>query len=281
MPAVQLLIFTDMDGSLLDHYTYSFEPAHDLLHKLEARGIPVIPCTSKTRAELEQLRLQLTNPHPFIVENGAAVCIPDQYFAQMPVELVSHASYQVKQFVAQRSHWQSLLNQLSPALQEAFISFAQVDVGEIQDMTGLPEAAAKLAAQREYGEPVQWLGDARLLEEFLNEMHRLGASVLRGGRFLHISGDCNKGNAMAWLRDVYADHNSDRQIITLALGDSQNDVAMLELADHAVMISSPVHDFPSMSAHARQDLYATQQTGPLGWVEGVMRVIEQLNIKLD
>jgi predicted mannosyl-3-phosphoglycerate phosphatase (HAD superfamily) len=50
------LIFTDLDGSLLDHHTYSFAPAANYLDRLETQGIPVIPITSKTRAEVLVLR---------------------------------------------------------------------------------------------------------------------------------------------------------------------------------------------------------------------------------
>ena len=42
------LIFTDLDGSLLDHHSYSFAPAVPLLAELDALGIPVIPITGKT-----------------------------------------------------------------------------------------------------------------------------------------------------------------------------------------------------------------------------------------
>ena len=47
-----LLVFTDLDGSLLDHDTYDWQPASAWLTRLEQRAIPVIPTTSKTRAEL-------------------------------------------------------------------------------------------------------------------------------------------------------------------------------------------------------------------------------------
>lgn len=47
IPAV---VYTDLDGSLLDHHSYSFEPAQTMLMHLAARGIPLIPCTSKPAA---------------------------------------------------------------------------------------------------------------------------------------------------------------------------------------------------------------------------------------
>ena len=44
------VIYTDLDGTLLDHHTYSFDAARSTIAALSERGIPVIPCTSKTRS---------------------------------------------------------------------------------------------------------------------------------------------------------------------------------------------------------------------------------------
>ena len=281
MSAVQLLIFTDLDGSLLDHHTYSYAPAQALLTQLDAYGVPVIPTTSKTRAELELLRQQLRNAHPFVVENGAAVFCPEFYFEQLPEDVISYAGYSVKQFVANRVYWQTQLAQLDPDLQQAFISFGQADLSDIQNMTGLPEQSAQLAAQREFGEPLKWLGDEANLKRLVAKLHEMGASVLQGGRFVHVSGDCDKGKALRWLEQIFYRQYPDRELVTIALGDSQNDIAMLEAADHAVMIKSPVHDYPIYKTNKVQDVYATEQYGPQGWAEGISRILQLRNIALS
>jgi len=56
------VIFTDLDGSLLDHYSYSFAPAANYLERLESQQTPVIAITSKTRAEVLAIREQMANP---------------------------------------------------------------------------------------------------------------------------------------------------------------------------------------------------------------------------
>lgn len=65
----KLLVFTDLDGTVLDHYSYSHALAEPMLRVFMRENIPVIPVSSKTRAELEPLRVALENRHPFIVEN--------------------------------------------------------------------------------------------------------------------------------------------------------------------------------------------------------------------
>ena len=64
------VIFTDMDGTLLDHHTYSFAAAQPTLDALAARGIPVIPNTSKTFAEMTELRQKIGLNGPFVVETA-------------------------------------------------------------------------------------------------------------------------------------------------------------------------------------------------------------------
>lgn len=268
-----LAIYTDLDGTLLDHHDYSHSAADSLLQQLEAQGIPVIFSTSKTRAELLRLRRELNNHHPFIAENGAAVFIPDGYLPVPPSEVVVADGLWVKPFVPGRSHWLALLDQLPERFGSQFRPFHDMTVDELADLTGLSPEEALLAAQREYGEPVQWLGSELDREDFVEALEQLGARVLRGGRFLHVSGDCDKGQAMHWLNQQLGAGGS--APITIALGDSQNDAAMLEAADHAVLVRSPSHPFPRLRRTDR--VLETSVPGPRGWVEGVTRTIKAID----
>ena len=92
---VLYLVFTDLDGSLLDHHNYDFIDAMPQLRSLERLEIPLIPASSKTRVEIEQLRQKLGNTHPFIVENGAAVFIPQGYFSSRPAGTIEREGYWV------------------------------------------------------------------------------------------------------------------------------------------------------------------------------------------
>ena len=52
----RLMVFTNLDGSLLDSVTYSWEPARPALDLLRALAVPIVLVSSKTRMELEQIR---------------------------------------------------------------------------------------------------------------------------------------------------------------------------------------------------------------------------------
>jgi mannosyl-3-phosphoglycerate phosphatase family protein len=276
MAAVQPIIFTDMDGSLLDHDTYSHAAADELLAWLRNKQIPVIPVTSKTRAEVLLLREQLNNVEPFVVENGAAVFSPLGYFKHDSANFVEAYGYQVKAFVEPRAHWQSILDKVELHLNEAFTSFAQAGVEGVMTMTGLAINEARLASQREYGEPLKWLGSEEQFDAFNQYIVSQGGQLLRGGRFVHVSGCCDKGQALQWLLGEYQQQFADKNIVSIALGDSHNDTAMLEAADYAIIIRSPAHAYPAIKNSQHQHVYMTHAEGPSGWVEGVSKVLNEL-----
>ncbi len=281
MDMTNVVIFTDMDGTLLDHHSYSHQAANALLGSLEQASIPVIPTTSKTFAELQQLRLDLNNQHPFICENGAGVYIPRGYFSPQLEGLSSEGEFWVKAFVEPRSHWRELLAQLPANLTSQFTTFTDLGIEGIMRTTGLPEAQAKQSADRHFGEPVQWHGREDLVEPFCQAVADLGGNTLVGGRFIHVSGATDKGRALRWLVSCYQAQLRS-PITTIALGDGGNDVAMLATADYPIIVRSPSNPPPELPASATNidRLIITQQTAPHGWVEGVSQVLSILSISV-
>lgn len=266
-PAIRPLIFTDLDGSLLDHHNYSFVPAATLLAQLRALGIPVMPCTSKTRAEVEPLRAQLHNNDPFVVENGAAICIPKSSVAGQPIDSRDAGELWLIEQSQSRAHWLEILSKLRQDFEGDYQTFFDAGSDGIAAMTGLAPADAARANQRQYSEPVQWLGSDARKAEFVARLQALGATVLQGGRFLSVSGDCDKGRALQRIQAVYARQSPAIPVVSLAIGDSHNDVAMLEAADHALIIRSPVHQPPALQRQTGVTL--SRDTGPEGWRDGV------------
>ena len=275
-PKASLLVFTDLDGSLLDHHNYRHDEADPVLQNLKQLQIPLIPVSSKTQSEIEQINASLDNPHPFICENGAAIFIPVDYFPEQPAETKTSGHYWVKEFVQPRAHWQSIIKSVKPLFSDDFTTFAQAGIDGIIAMTGLDVHAAARAARRQYGEALAWHGNPGKQKQFIEEVRKRGAQVLIGGRFLHVSGQCDKGRAIEWLKQVYEHFCPDKRFTSLAIGDSQNDVAMLETADMALLIPSPVNSFPELTRH--HDVMKATHCGPRGWAEGVQQVLKQLHI---
>lgn len=267
----QRLVFTDLDGTLLDHYTYSSNDALDMMVALKFHDIPIIPNSSKTRDEILQIRQQLDLQGPFIVENGAAIYIPIDYFTEQPANTELDNGFWVKSFTEKKDYWLTLLNQSASQFKDCYKGFSQLDDQQLAEITGLPIEQAKLARERQYGEPIDWLSCQQSKEKFIAHMTSLGANILQGGRFIHVSGNADKGKAQQWLIEQFVYQYPEKNIISIALGDSQNDNAMLENADIAVQIRSPVHAYPSLQK--TQNIYQSKQYGPAGWAECLHKII--------
>jgi D-glycerate 3-kinase len=280
------VIFTDLDGTLLDHYDYSFTPALTTLARLRDEAIPVIPNTSKTYSELLSLRKELALDGPFIVENGAAIYIPVNYFPHQPLGTVLQSNdfqdnalqgdtvqdcYWVKSLVNSRNHWLTLLANTPKEFIPLFTGMSDMTVHEIALATGLDDAGAALASQRQYGEPVLWHGNAEQKQAFIQYLTDQGATVLEGGRFIHVCGDCNKGIAMEWLMSQFQFFNPTQHPHAIALGDGSNDIAMLEVAQHAAIILSPVHSVPILKR--KKNVITSNKTGPAGWAEVIPQIL--------
>lgn len=265
------VIFTDMDGTLLDHHTYSFEAATPTLTALKKRDIPVIPTTSKTFAELLELRKTIGLDGPFIVENGAAIYIPHGFFEQKPAGTTWQDGFWCKAFISNKSYWLKLLEILKSDFGSHLSHFSKMSIEDIQAATGLDEASASRAAQRQFGEPILWKGSESDKAFFLKAIRDRGGYPLEGGRFIHLSGDCNKGMALRWFMEEYRrQHQCPTQ--SIALGDGKNDIAMLEAADIAVRIASPSHPPPPLEK--QQHVYTSTRLGPEGWTEILTQLLE-------
>lgn len=272
------IIFTDLDGSLLDHDNYQFEPAHALLGALEKIGIPVIPTSSKTGAEIMALRERLPNRHPFISENGAASFIPKNYFDAPPIGSSLLNGFHCLSDCPPRQKWLSLLASLQTDYPNQFTYFFAQGSRGIKRLTGLSDEEAALSNQRDYSEPVKWLGSKQQEQQFIAAISGHGGVTQQGGRFITVSGDCSKGRALKLVTQLYQDQYPNKQIITIAIGDSGNDISMLEAADYALLIRSPLHDFPELMRSGK--LLKSNLLGPAGWDEGVRTIMQQLNISL-
>ena len=261
------LVFSDLDGTLLDHHSYSHAAAQPAIDLLEALEIPLVLVSSKTRAEIVALRRRLGNAHPFVVENGAAVFIPEGYFPRQPGGTVARDGFWVRELAAPRARWVALLARLAEDFPGQFEYFARAGEAGIAAMTGLPPAQAARANAREYSEPVQWRGDGAGLEAFLAACAAGGARVSRGGRFYSLGGEADKGEALRWLRTEFALANGIRHIKDLAAGDGANDVPMLESAGTALLVRAPDRGLPQLQRDG--GVLCSDAVGPAGWAEGV------------
>lgn len=261
-----MLIFSDLDGSLLDHETYDWQPAAPWLRRLKQHDIPVIITTSKTACETTLIRRELGLEHcPFIAENGASIALPGHWH--------THADYPCKLFSTGYVEICALLERLRLEHHFNFIGFATLTDSDVATLTGLPLADAKRARQRHASEPLLWHDDDTALQRFIHQLNNHGLALTQGGRFYHVMGKgISKGCAARWLGQQYL-HVTGAIPITLSLGDGPNDVTLLQSTDYAVVIKSQSQQHIALGESYMGKAYFTQDTGPKGWSEGLSHFI--------
>ena len=266
-----VLIFTDLDGTLLDHHTYSFEPALPAIKVLKEKNIPLIICTSKTRAEIEKWRLELDNDHPFISENGGAVFIPKGYFSHKFCFEREKDNYLVIELGTPYSQLREILDRIRHALQLEIKGFGDLSFEEVGRLCGFSPEEARLAKKREYDEP--FLLDEESAIQKVREMAGLSnLQITRGGRFFHLTGENDKGEALRLLAEIYREKTE--RVETIALGDSLNDMAMLRAADHPVLVQKPDRNYdPEVKV---PNLRFAPGIGPSGWREAVLELLNKI-----
>jgi len=248
---MQPLIFSDLDGTLLNHDDYSFRGAIKALTCLRVHNIPLILNTSKTAAEVEWIRHDLENDDPFIVENGACIITPHK-------RIVLGTPYQ------------RLRDALDHFPHRHYIrGFGDMEVDEVIAHTGLSAPDARHAMRREFSEPFL-LEDERRLPDLLKAAQQHQLRIIKGGRFYHLMGlKHDKGDALQHCVELMRPYFNTSTLLTVALGDSENDRAMLNTADIPCLIRKPngryLEDTPS---HTRR----SKAVGSEGWQE----IIEQL-----
>ncbi len=259
------LIYTDLDGTLLDHETYSWKAAEPALKRAESAGIPVIFCTSKTRAEIELYRKQMRNRHPFISENGGAIYIPRGYFSREPPGSKRTGKYLVIELgVPYKKLREAIKVMQGKGLKVR--GFGDMPASEVRELTGLSLRQAHLARKREYNEPFV-LDNPKQEPKLLNAIQMLGFQYIRGGRFYHITGNNNKGLAVKILTGIYQ-QDADMPMVTAGLGDSPNDFTMLSAVHVPYLVKG--HN----SRQSRYPAFArTCGTGPDGWNSAVLGFI--------
>ncbi len=254
-----LLVFTDLDGTLIDHNTYDFGPAVPAIEAIRRLSAGLVLASSKTASEISSLRRDIgVENWPAIVENGAGLLPP------FNSDSASAGDYDTLR---------SALASVPAPLRALFRGFGDISVDEVVQMTGLSAEAATLAQQRCFSEPGTWSGTSSQKQDFLDTLAEQGVTAQQGGRFLTLSYGSDKVDQMRRIIDRYTPRH------TIALGDAPNDRAMLEHADIGIVVANPAHPpLPKLRTEDAGRIIRTEEAGPAGWNSAVLNAIAQLKL---
>ncbi len=250
-PAGPVLLFTDLDGTLLDQATYRPGPAAAAVRSLIDQGVAVVMATSKTAAETHHHAADLGIPHRAIVENGGAII-----WDGVEVASFGMAYHEVRE-------------RLASAAVEAAVSvrgYGDVSDDELSRRTGLSSAAAERARQRCWSEtftmePADDASQERLEAALSARRMRL----TRGGRFHTTHGDHDKVSGVPLAVEL----SGSAKRLTFGVGDAGNDLGFLGMVSHPMVVRRP--DGTWLDAPGAVPLAGI---GPDGFVLAARRLLE-------
>jgi mannosyl-3-phosphoglycerate phosphatase len=263
-----IAVFTDLDGTLLDHDTYSWMEARPALDRLKQLSIPLIAVSSKTLAELENINQSSHLFNGLIGENGGVVAINGN----------------VEQFGPSTESLDAARDEIKSAITVPVASFRTVTPEVIATETGLPLEDAIRAGQRRCSDPLIWQPSEKDIDIAREIAGKHGLQLVKGGRFHTLCGSTSKGQAMKRMLERLAvftpdatgtNRRADERFITIALGDSLNDIPMLAAAEYAIQIPAK-HGRETRPLLDHINLKLAPKPGPEGWNEAVNALLDQI-----
>lgn len=276
------MIFTDLDGTLLDYDGYRWDAAADALRLLAERRVPLVFCSSKTRAEQLVYQDALGLDEPFIVENGSAVVVPAGYFGQdlsaalteladpggakeRPPPVCRHGRYEVIQLGLPAREVRRRLQRVREETGLPFLGYAEMNAAEVSALTGLDTETARRAMRREYSETIHGDLPPDAWRRLRQALAARGLSAARGrSTCTVISAATHKGRAVSLLAALF--HLTLGNVRTVAVGDSENDLPMLRAVDRAFLVERPGGGWAALHVPG---LEKVEGIGPAGWSRAI------------
>lgn len=239
------MLFTDLDGTLLDHRTYRPGPAAPVLRRLAAEGVQVVFASSKTRSEQEWLSAQIGVEPILIVENGGAI----------------HHGPDIVEFGTGREAIRRAVHDVADRIGVPAPGFEDLPLAEVAERTGLRGAALARALRREWSETL--VLDHHDAKRLAPDLERHGIRLSRGGRFWTAHGNHDKATA---VRAVIERMRPDA---TAGVGDAPNDAGMLKTVGWAAQVERPAGGWHPIDVPG---LIRICDPGPIGFVSAIERL---------
>ena len=263
-PKKQILIFTDLDGTLLNKDTFRFDEIEDYFRELLSIGINIIPNSSKTESELLNFNKENNLNLSFIAENGSSIHglniihedLPDKILMSKPVDKI-YEIYKQK---------------ISSDLQQKIKFISKFNTNEQKKIFGLPINKIKLAMERKHSIPIQFKGSKVEKNEFTKIINNAGLTIQTGGRIMNICDNTNKSIAMLKTIELIK-KKINEEIISIGVGDNQNDLDMLKKSDYPCLVKNNSFD---NSLIFIDNLIKSSEPSPLGWADVIKTAIQKI-----
>ena len=260
----KILIFTDLDGSLLHRDTFKFDEIKDYLKQLISKGIFIIPNTSKTEKEILEFNNELGSSLPYISENGSAINGLDLLNSNLPKELI---------LSREKDNLIKIFKESVPVnLQNKCKWLSEMDKKKQSLIFGLEDDKLKMALDRKYTIPFLFEGNKSERNELSKIVKNKGLALQEGGRVINLTDKVNKAKALQVFVRFFKKNN--KNVKTIAVGDNYNDLDMLKTSEFPCLV---FNDKFTLDEIPIKNLITTNKPSPEGWADVIKKALVKVN----
>lgn len=257
-----ILLFTDLDGTLLNKDSFDYTDASILLRNCIKEGIKIIPNSSKTELELKEFCKDASLPFVFICENGACIHGLDKINNKLKKKIIlSRTKDEV---------FKSFISKVDKNLNELCCFIHNLPLEEQIKILGLPKDKISNALNRKYSIPLIFKGGIKDRKKLNEQVKSLNLKMQDGGRILNLGDNVSKGQAMNLFVKKLS-KLTNKKYVLIGVGDNDNDLDMLDSCDYPCVVKNGL----TKNIHKKKYLHSRTEA-PFGWVEVVKLTLEKI-----
>ena len=260
-----IIIFTDLDGSLLHRDTFKFNLIKDYIVNLINQGIIIIPNSSKTEKEILEFNKELGQDLPFISENGSVINGLNLLKKDLPQKLV---------FSRDKNELLKIFNNEVPKKLSTKCKWIyQMNKNVQSNILGLSKDNLNFALEREFTIPFIFEGTKNEKIE-LNKIIKIkGLTLQEGGRLINLCDKVSKAKSMQIFLRFF---KKDKKLKIIAVGDNYNDLDMLKNANIGCLVFNDQFKQDKINL---KNLIISNKPSPEGWADVIKMALVKLNFK--
>ncbi len=259
----KILIFTDLDGSLLHRDTFKFDPIKDYIISLVDRGIIIIPNSSKTEKEIEKFNKELGVKLPYISENGASIQGLNLINANFPNKII--LSREKEELI-------KIFNDKIPEqLKDKCIQISKINKNEQEKIFGQKDDNLKNALNRKYTLPFLFKGDKNEKNKLSKILSNNSLTLQEGGRVVNLCDNINKVKSMNKVIKILK--KTEDKIKSIAVGDNYNDLDMLKSCDVPCLVFNEKFKLDQINI---DNLIFSNLPSPEGWADVIKKALVKI-----
>ena len=260
----KILIFTDLDGSLLHRDTFKFDPIKDYILSLVNQGIIIIPNSSKTEREIEKFSEELGVKLPYISENGSSIQGLNLINANFPNKIV--LSREKEELI-------KIFNDKVPEqLKDKCIEISKINKKKQEKIFGQKDDNLKNALNRKYTLPFLFKGDKTEKNKLSKILSSSSLTLQEGGRVVNLCDNINKVKSMNKVIKILK--KTEDRIKSIAVGDNYNDLEMLKNCDIPCLVFNDKFKLDQININ---NLIFSNKPSPEGWADVIKKALAKLN----